>query len=203
MIQRTDHQVKAINMCLRDSTTHGYLAKCFGCTATLTSRGQQPHSVACRHELMEAMANDQRAIKSKDSARHTFPAFVYLREHIRTLACTHARSAGFSLTLKLCSLEKKLCHRHVDDRIHMHFHDSPSDTQHHSTVTYEVSLVSTTPLRNPSDPARKTRGCQAELPSTSYEPNLHYEDTTLNLYDSITSEAVPSATPSSETQRLP
>ena len=40
-----------------------------------------------------------------------------------------------------------MCHRHFDDRIHMHVHDNPMDTQHHSALTHEVSLGSATPLR--------------------------------------------------------
>ena len=52
----------------------------------------------------------------------------------------------------------KLCYRFVDGRIHMHIHDNPTDNQHHSARTYEVSFGSRTPLRNPSDTARSTFG---------------------------------------------
>ena len=45
--------------------------------------------------------------------------------------------------------KRRLCHRNIDDCIHMHFHDNPRDTQHHSAAhTCEVSL-SSTPLRKP------------------------------------------------------
>ena len=63
-------------------------------------------------------------------------------------------------------MKRKLFHRHIDDRIHMHFHDHPTDTQHHSAHTYEVSLGDTTPLIS-SDTARSTFGSQAELPSST------------------------------------
>ena len=43
-------------------------------------------------------------------------------------------------------LKKKLGPRHVDDRIHMHFHDNPTNTQHNNAHIYEVSLGNTTPL---------------------------------------------------------
>ena len=60
----------------------------------------------------------------------------------------------------------------------MHFHDNPTDTQHHIAHDHEVSLGSTTPLRNPSDTAWSMFGYQAELaPSTGYEHNLPSSDT--------------------------
>ena len=62
---------------------------------------------------------------------------------------------------------RKLRRRHPDDRIHMHFHDNPTDTQHHSAHTHEVSLASTTPHCSPSDTARSKFGCQTELPPST------------------------------------
>ena len=49
----------------------------------------------------------------------------------------------------------------------MHFHDNPTDTQHHSAHTCEVSFGSTTPQRNPSDTARCTFGSQAAFPPST------------------------------------
>ena len=65
------------------------------------------------------------------SHKHTFPEFVSLRAHF----CMH------SYTLRRIS--SMLCHRHIDDHIHMHFHNNPTDTQH----THEGSLGHKTPLR--------------------------------------------------------
>ena len=63
-------------------------------------------------------------------------------------------------------LERKLCHGHIDDPIHMHFHDNPTDSQHDFSHTYEVILGSTT-LSNSADTARSTFGYQVEArPST-------------------------------------
>ena len=56
-------------------------------------------------------------------------------------------------------LKRKLCHCHVDDRIHMHFH-TIRPTLSTTVDTHKRS-------RNPSDTARRTFGKQAEsLPST-------------------------------------
>ena len=73
---------------------------------------------------------------------------------------------------RLCRVQKK--NKFNLDCSHMHFHDKPTDTQHHS-----------------SDTARSTFGYQAELPpSTGYEPELDYEDNTSNLYVFISSDTV-------------
>ena len=106
-------------------------------------------------------------------------------------------------SIKRVYLEKKLCHRHIDDPIHMHFHDNLTDTHHHSAHTHEVSLGNTTPLKNPSHTARSTFGSLAELPllhSTSYELTLYYEDNTSNLHVSFSSDTVQSSATSIETE---
>ena len=83
-------------------------------------------------------------------------------------ACMHpcAHRSIFFNTQALLSWKRKLCHRHVDYLIHMHFHDNPTDTYHHSVHAHEESL-GTTPRRTPSDPARSTFGYQAELPPST------------------------------------
>ena len=101
-------------------------------------------------------------VETQSLARHRSPR---LCRCVNTLhACMHSCTLRriFSDTQAL-SLKRKLCHRDLDDRIHMHFHDSPKDTQHHSAHTYGVSLGSTTPLRTPSDTARSTLGYKADL----------------------------------------
>ena len=63
------------------------------------------------------------------------------------------------------------------------------------------SLGNTTPLRTSSDTARSTVGCQAELPpSTGYDSNLYFEDTTSNLCVSISSDTMQSSATRSETE---
>ena len=70
----------------------------------------------------------------------------------------------------------------------MHFHDNPTDSQHHSAHTYEVSLGSTTALRT-SDTARSTFGYQAELPPSALAAcdNLTERDTEGTERDDTTS----------------
>ena len=54
-----------------------------------------------------------------------------------------------------------LWHRHIVDRINMHLHDNPTDTQHHGANTYDVSLGRAT-TKEPLDAVRSTLGYQAE-----------------------------------------
>ena len=58
----------------------------------------------------------------------------------------------------------------------MHFQDNPTNTQHCCARTHEVSLGSTTPLRNPSDTARSTFDCQAELPPSTVASHRQSRD---------------------------
>ena len=95
-------------------------------------------------------------LKKQSLARHTH--FQSLCSCVTTLHCSmHSctlRRIFFVRHSSFVVLRRKWCHRHIDDRIHMHFHDNPTDTQHHSAHTHEVSLGSAAPLRNPSDTAR-------------------------------------------------
>ena len=84
---------------------------------------------------------------------------------LHTSACTRAQSAGLYSVLKThFQEEKEVTSQQNLDCIHVHFQDTPTDTQHRMAHDHEVSLGSTTPLSNPSDTARSTFGCQAELP---------------------------------------
>ena len=93
-------------------------------------------------------------------------------------------------------LERKLCHRHIDDCIHMHFHDYPTDTQHQSALTHEVSLPSTTPLRT----FEALRGVLSAIKPNYFHPQVVSPTCTSNLYVSISSDTVRSSATSSETQ---
>ena len=114
---------------------------------------------------------------SYEDARRTVPAFFFIALTLRTPACTHAHSAGFSLTLKHSSVDKEVVSSpSFSDRFHMPFQDNATDTQHDSAHTYESSLGSATPVRTPSDTARSTFGYQAGLPpSTSYASGVAVE----------------------------
>ena len=87
-------------------------------------------------------------VKTQSLARHAFPESVLLREHSARLHGLMHTPQGFLLHSSFVVLKRKLCHRHVDDRIHMHFHGNSTDTQHHIAHTHEVSLGSKTQLRN-------------------------------------------------------
>ena len=49
-----------------DLETHGYSTQCVCCKSILRGTGRQGHSEACRKRLMEAMADNDRVIWSKD-----------------------------------------------------------------------------------------------------------------------------------------
>ena len=81
---------------------------------------------------------------------------------VKTISFARVREHSERLHALVHNWQDFLSHssdRHVD-RIHMHFLENPTDTQHHS-------VGSTTALRNPSDTVRCTVGYQAELPPSS------------------------------------
>ena len=49
-----------------DLDTHGYSTKCVGCKSILRCTERQGYSEACRKRLMETMADNDRAVRSKD-----------------------------------------------------------------------------------------------------------------------------------------
>ena len=129
---------------------------------------------AVAQQGVPVLFNPCSVMKTQSLARRTVPAFFVT---LRT-PCTHSMhtSQVFLLHSSFAVLTRKLCHRHVADHIHMHFHDNPTDTQNNCAHTYEAGLGSTTPQRNPSDTARSTFGHQAELlPSTSYVSGVAVE----------------------------
>ena len=75
-------------------------------------------------------------LKTQSLAPHTFPAFVPLRAP--SALCMHSRTLrrNFLQPSNFVVLKRKLCLRHIDDRIHIHFHDSPTETQNHSAHSY-------------------------------------------------------------------
>ena len=93
-------------------------------------------------------------------------------------------------------LERKLCHRHIDDRIHMHFHDNPTDTQHQSALTHEVSLPCTTPLRT----FEELRGVLSAIKPNYFHPQVVSPTCTSNFYVSISNDTVRNSATSSETE---
>ena len=97
-------------------------------------------------------------MKTQSIARQTFPARLLLREHSARVRALMHTSQVFLSHSSFVVLKRKLCHRHINYCIHMHFHDNPTNTQHQSAHTHEVpkSRLYYTTEDPPSDTARNT-----------------------------------------------